>query len=74
MSKKAVPIIGTASTIQRIQKVGDYCNLIKVIFFVRGFTVNRKRPEMVFVVAEATPDPPSVRVPPFSFGDPCGRS
>ena len=39
-----------------------------------GFTVNRYRPAIGFVVADDRIDPSPVLVPPFSFGDPFGSS
>jgi len=49
---------------------------MNVTFFVNGFTVNLNSPEIELVRAETVPElePPTVRVPPFSFGEPCGSS
>ena len=41
---------------------------------VSGFTVNRTKRVSTFVVAETVELPPTVRVPPFSLGEPCGSS
>ena len=52
----------------------NYCKSEKLTVLVNGFTVNRTSLEIGLVVADVVVDPPLVRVPPFSFGEPCGSS
>ena len=69
----AAPAVGSRRMIFRSSHASGYGSLTKVILFVSGLTVNRKRPETEAVVLDKM-EPPPVRVPPLAFGEFSGKS